>query len=115
MSGTSSINVLPFDPIHGADNCRTYAGKYASKPEKWYYLENVRDGVKDWLKARTVGLCVAFNKILGFQVVKSTRPVLFTHCDFLPPRSHRGCRDTRHQQRCPNYPDPDFYLNATQV
>ncbi len=28
MAGTSSINVLPFDPIHGADNCRLYAGKY---------------------------------------------------------------------------------------
>ena len=29
MTGTSSINVLPFDPTHGADNCRNYAGKYA--------------------------------------------------------------------------------------
>ena len=114
MSGTSSINVLPFDPIHGADNCKLYAGKYASKPEKWYFMENVRGGVKDWLRARTVGLCMAFNKILGFQVVKSTRPVLYTPCEFLTPRAHRSRREESHQQRCPGYPDPDFYLNATQ-
>jgi hypothetical protein len=31
--------VLAFDPLHGADNARQYAGKYCSKPEKWYWTE----------------------------------------------------------------------------
>ena len=30
----SSVNVMPFDPLHGADQARAYATKYASKPEK---------------------------------------------------------------------------------
>ena len=34
MFSPSTIHVLPFDPHHGNDNARVYAGKYASKPEK---------------------------------------------------------------------------------
>ena len=34
MFSPSTIHVLPFDPYHGNDNARVYAGKYASKPEK---------------------------------------------------------------------------------
>ncbi len=34
MFSPSTIHVLPFDPQHGSDNARVYAGKYASKPEK---------------------------------------------------------------------------------
>ena len=34
MFSPSTIHVLPFDPQHGCDNARVYAGKYASKPEK---------------------------------------------------------------------------------
>ena len=52
MFSPSTINVLPFDPRHGADQARQYAGKYASKPEKWYFLETERDGVKEFLKCR---------------------------------------------------------------
>ena len=44
---------MPFDPLHGADQARAYATKYASKPEKWYYLETESNSLKDWLKART--------------------------------------------------------------
>ena len=29
------------------------------------FLETVRDGVKDWLKCRTVGICMAINRILA--------------------------------------------------
>ena len=36
MFSPSTVHVLPFDPHHGADTARQYAGKYASKPEKWY-------------------------------------------------------------------------------
>ena len=35
MFSPASVNVLPFDPSHGADQARQYATKYASKPEKW--------------------------------------------------------------------------------
>ena len=34
MFSPSTIHGLPFDPQHGCDNARVYAGKYASKPEK---------------------------------------------------------------------------------
>ncbi len=34
MFSPSTIHVLPFDPHHGNDNARVYAGKYASNPEK---------------------------------------------------------------------------------
>ena len=72
MYSPSTVHVLPFDPSYGGDTARQYAGKYASKPEKWYpcvkadqervsvvvvrfefrvfaryYLETERGGVKD--------------------------------------------------------------------
>ena len=34
MFSPATIHCLPFDPQHGSDNARVYAGKYASKPEK---------------------------------------------------------------------------------
>ena len=34
MFSPATVHVLPFDPQHGSDNARLYAGKYASKPEK---------------------------------------------------------------------------------
>ena len=36
MFSPSTIHVLPFDPHCGSDTARVYAGKYASKAEKWY-------------------------------------------------------------------------------
>ena len=36
MFSPSTIQIVPFDPEHGPDTARQYAGKYASKPEKWY-------------------------------------------------------------------------------
>ena len=75
----------------------------------------MRDGVKDWLRARTVGLCMAHNRLMGFQVVKSTRPVLFTHCTFVPPRDKRSQREEEHRRKYPDYPDPAFHINATQT
>ena len=56
MYSPSSVNVAAFDPYHGADQARAYATKYASKPEKWYYMETQGNALKDWLKCRTVGL-----------------------------------------------------------
>ena len=44
----SSVNVLCFDPSHGADQARGYAGKYCSKPERYFFLEGEKNGVKAW-------------------------------------------------------------------
>eukprot|EP00973_Karenia_brevis_P033417 4608663-Karenia_brevis.AAC.1 len=74
MFSPATVHVLPFDPHYGADTARQYCGKYASKAEKWYYLETQRDGVRDFIKARTIGLCMAHNRLLGYRVVRSTRP-----------------------------------------
>ena len=58
MFSPASVNVLPFDPNHGADQARQYATKYASKPEKWYFLDTQQDGIKNFLKCRTVAMAV---------------------------------------------------------
>ena len=113
MFSPATIHVLPFDPAHGADNARQYCGKYASKQEPWYYLETERDSVKQFLQCRTVGLCMAHNRLLGNRVVRSTVPVEFTPTDFIPPREARTPRDELHIERNPAYPDPEFFLSKT--
>ena len=113
MFSPSTVHVLPFDPHHGCDSARQYAGKYASKPEKWYYLETERDGVKDFLKCRTVGLCMAHNRLLNFHVVRSTKPVLFTPTSFVPEKDSKTEREPLHMKNYPDYPDPQYYLTLT--
>ena len=114
MFSPATVHVLPFDPRHGADQARQYACKYASKPEKWYHLETEHDGVKDFLKCRTVGLCMSHNRLLGFHVVRSTRPVQFIPASFLPNKDRRTPREPSHVADNPDYPDTDYYLSATQ-
>ena len=114
MFSPSSVNVLAFDPTRGADHARAYATKYASKPEKWYFLETVAEGLKNWLKARTIGVCMAFNRLLAFHVVRSTRPCVFVPACFLGKKEYRNQREPAHLQKCPEYPDPQYYLNYTQ-
>ena len=53
MFSPATIHVLPFDPQHGSDNARVYAGKYASKPEKVH---------------RILFLCIIWSIRLGFYV-----------------------------------------------
>ena len=113
MFSPATIHVLPFDPWHGADNARQYAGKYAGKQEPWYYLETERDGVKHFLQSRTVGLCMAHNRLLGNRVVRSTVPVEYTHTSFIPPRESCTPRTPAHLKQYPQYPDPQFFLNNT--
>ena len=114
MFSPATINVLPFDPRHGADQARQYAGKYAGKGEKYFYLETERDGVKDFLKARTVGLCMAHNRLLNFHVVRSTRPVVFTPAALVPTARTHSRRDVEHKEQKPSYPDPTFFLGRIQ-
>jgi hypothetical protein len=69
---------------------------------------------QDFLKCRTVGICMVHNRLLGNRVVRSTRPVQFIPTGFLPKDEFRSRRDEGHLQRCPSYPDPDFFLNFYQ-
>ena len=78
-----------------------------------YYLETERAGVTDLLKCRTVGVCMAHNRLLGFHVVRSTRPVVWTPTSFVPERESRTPREIKHIEQYPDYPDPMFYLNHT--
>ena len=114
MFSPATVHVLPFDPSHGADQARFYAAKYASKPEKWYYMTTERDGVKDFLKCRTLGLCMAHNRLLNFHVVRSTRPIQYIPAWFVPPKEHRTLRTPQHVRKNPEYPDPTYMINYTQ-
>ena len=81
---------------------------------KWYCLETERkDGLKDFLKCRTVGLCMAHNRLMNNHVVRSTRPVHYISPEFVPPRENRTPREPEHLEKFPDYPDPQFYLTHT--
>ena len=115
MFSPAVINLLPFDPSHGAAQARQYCCKYAGKGEKYYFLETERDGVKDFLKARTIGLCMCHNRLLNFHVVRNTRPIVFTPTTFVP--SDNGSytrRSPEHVDKNPLYPDPEFFLGYVQ-
>ena len=111
MFSPSSAHIAPFCPNNGADAARQYACKYAGKPEKWYYLEGDRSGVREFLKCRTVGLCMTHNRLLNFHVVRSTKPVTYTPGDFVAPRGIRIPREQSHLTKHPDYPDTLFYLS----
>ena len=57
---------------------------------------------------------MAFNRLLAFHVVRSTRPCVFVPACFLGKTEYRNRREPPHLQRCPEYPDPQYYLNYTQ-
>ena len=113
MFSPASINVLPFHPESGGHHARQYVCKYAAKPEKYFYLDSKIDDVKQFLKCRTIGICMAINRIMGFRVVRSTHSVTKTSPSFVPPSWNRMPRDRSHQQRNPDYPDPEYYLSNT--
>ena len=56
---------------------------------------------------------MAHNRLLGFHVVRSTRPVVWTPTEFIPDRASRTPRPDWHIEQNPDYPDPHFYLNHT--
>lgn len=113
MFSPATVHVLPFDPCHGSDTARQYASKYASKAEKWYFLEGERTGVKEFLKCRTVGLCMTHNRLLNYHVVRSTKPVQYSPTSFLPTPGYCTPRDEAHKTRYPNYPDTKHLLSQT--
>ena len=76
---------------------------------QWYYLETEHQGgLRPFLKCRTFGLCMAHNRLLGFHVVRATRPVVWTPGEFVPERSSRTPRTPLHMERHPEYPDSIF-------
>jgi hypothetical protein len=103
---TGTCHVCAFDPRFGADTARLYAGKYAAKPEKHYYLETQRDSVKNFLKCRTIGVCIAHSRLLGFHVVRSTRPCILAVTVFVPERQYVRPREDSHKAKWPLYPYP---------
>ena len=109
MFSPATINVLPFDPHRNVSEAMLYAGKYVSKPEKWYYIEKPQDGVsgvKQFLKSRTVGLCQCINRLMSFRAVRFTRSVRFLPTSFLSASARSPQRTERHLRDHPEYPDP---------
>ena len=81
---------------------------------EWYYLETENNALKDWLKCRTVGLCMCFNRLLNFHPVRPTRPCQYTPGNFIGNAAYRNARDPGHIERVPDYPDPQYFLSYTQ-
>ena len=57
---------------------------------------------------------MAFNRLLRFHVVRSTRPCVFIPACFLGQTAYRNFRDPAHIEKHRSYPDPQYYLNFTQ-
>ena len=77
-------------------------------------MESEKNGVKSWLKARTIGLCACFNRLLGYHPVRSTRPVIFFSSMFIRDNEHSNKRTDYHLAKSPEYPNPVFYLGHLQ-
>ena len=65
--------------------------------------------VKQFLKSRNVGLCMAHNRLMNFHVVRSTVPTQYIHPQFLVEAQARAERSQEHKDSTA-YPDPDHYL-----
>ena len=51
---------------------------------------------------------------MAFKSVRSSRPVQWTPCDFLPNPHYSCLRDEFHLSKFPDYPDPVRLLSYTQ-
>ena len=78
-----------------------------------FYLETTQqqNGLKKWLQARVVGLPLAWSRILGFNVVKATRGVLWIPSEFVQISGERPLRTQEHIANNPRYPDPIYYVS----
>ena len=115
MFSTSSVNVIGFDPNRNTDQARAYAAKYCSKPEKYFYLETTnkdetQNALKKWLQCRTVGLPTAWNRLLNFHTVRSTKAVVYTAPTFVQEPGNCSLRFAEHILAHPDYPEPMNYL-----
>ena len=109
-----TVNVLLFDFARGADQCRSYACKYCGKSEPYSFIEMNSPGgaanpVKKYLQSRNVGMCMACSRLMGFEVVGSSRSTVFIWPQFVV--QDRILRSPEHVASFPLYPDNKYYLN----
>ena len=86
-----------------------------------YYMEttvpkaddNDQNQLKKWLMARTVGLPTAWNRLLNFHAVRSTKAVAYTPHMFVQDAASGfvSQRTAEHLIQQPEYPDPVCYLS----
>ena len=58
-----------------------------------------------------MGLPLAWSRILGFNVVKATRGVLWIPSEFVQISGERPLRTHEHIANNPRYPDPIYYVS----
>ena len=80
----------------------------------WYYLEAQRDSVRDFLQCRTIGVPIAHSRLLGFHVVRSTRPCTLLVTKFVVEKQYARPREENHKAKWALYPHPTHYLPKTQ-
>ena len=56
---------------------------------------------------------MAFNRLLSFHVVRSTRPCQYVPACFIGKKEYRNLRDPGHLEKCPHYPDPQYHAIAS--
>lgn len=115
---TGTVNVVLFDPDQGADTARQYVTKYVAKPEAYQFLEagdeDEQNPTKRFLESRMCGACMACNRLLGFRVVRCTRPVEYIWPQFTTDPGSQIPRPPEHKERYKQYPDPNYYLGPAQ-
>ena len=61
-----------------------------------------------------MGICMAFNRLMNFHVVRSTKAVTFSPSVFLGDPAYRHQREPWHVKNHADYPDANYYLNNIQ-
>jgi len=62
------------------------------------------------MKARTMGECIALNRLLEFHTVRSTKAVMHVPPMFVVDPAYASLRTEKHRGSSPDYPDPLFML-----
>jgi hypothetical protein len=72
--------------------------------------ENDQNQLKKWLMARTVGLPTAWNRLLNFNFVRSTKAVVYTPHMFVQDAAagFASQRTAEHLVKYTDYPDPMY-------
>ena len=89
-----------------------------AKPESYAFLEaeagDEWDPTKRYLETRTSGAPMTCNRLLGFHVVRCTKPVEFVYPKFTNDPAGQMLRTPDHKEKYPKYPDPDHFLGLSQ-
>ena len=72
--------------------------------------DNDQNQLKKWLMARTVGLPTAWNRLLNFHFVRSTKAVVYTPHMFVQDTGagFASLRTAEHLVKYTEYPDPTY-------